>query len=216
MDFLVDILPTLLEGALVTIKVSLAGSALALVVAIVAGAARASNSKILRTIAGVYVEIFRGTSVLVQMFWVFFVLPLPPFNITLSAFQAGFLSLGLNVGAYMAEVVRGGINAVPKGQIEASIALNMSPMLRLRRVILPQALVRILPPIGNLLIDLLKLSALVSLITLHDMTFDAYKLRPRHFSKTPHIFITLLALYFLLTRPISWGVRWMENRRKWA
>lgn len=216
MDFLMDILPTLLEGALVTIKVSAAGSALAIAVAVIAGAARASNSKILRIIAGIYVEIFRGTSVLVQMFWIYFVLPLKPFSITLSAFQAGVLALGLNVGAYMAEVVRGGINAVPRGQVEASIALNMTPMLRLRRVILPQALVRILPPVGNLLIDLLKLSALVSLITLHDMTLDAYKLRPRHFSQTPQIFVTLLVLYFFLTRPIAWGVRWLENRREWA
>lgn len=216
MEFFVDVLPILLEGALVTIKVSLGGSILALVVAVVAGAARASQNKILRTIAGIYVEIFRGTSVLVQMFWIFFVLPLPPFNLSLTAFQAGVLALGLNVGAYMAEVVRGGIVAVPKGQIEASIALNMSPLLRLRRVILPQAIVRILPPIGNLLIDLIKLSALVSLITLSDMTFHAYKLRARHFSKTPQIFITLLVLYFLLTRPIAWGVSWLEQRRKWA
>lgn len=216
MEFFVEVLPILLEGALVTIKVTIGGSILALVVAVVAGAARASKSKILRAISGVYVEIFRGTSVLVQMFWIYFVLPLPPFNLTLTAFQAGVLSLGLNVGAYMAEVVRGGIIAVPKGQIEASVALNMSPLLRLRRVILPQALIRILPPMGNLLIDLLKLSALVSLITLSDMTFHAYKLRPRHFSKTPEIFITLLLLYFLLTRPIAWGIRWLENRREWA
>ena len=216
MEFFVEIFPILMEGALVTIQVSAAGSVLALLVALIAGSARASNNKILSTVAGVYVEIFRGTSALVQMFWIFFVLPLPPFNLTLTAFQAGTIALGLNVGAYMAEVVRGGINAVDKGQIEASIALNMSPMLRLRRVILHQALVRILPPVVNLLIDLLKLSALVSLITLSDMTFHAYKLRPRHFSKTPQIFISLLILYFIMTRPIAWGVRWLENRRQWA
>lgn len=216
MEFFIDVFPILMEGAWMTIKISTAGSIIALAVALVAGAARASKSRILRTIAGVYVEIFRGTSALVQMFWIFFVLPMPPYNVELTAFQSGALALGLNVGAYMAEVVRGGINAVSKGQIEASIALNMSPMLRLRRVILPQALVRILPPVGNLLIDLLKLSALVSLITISDMTFHAYKLRPRHFSKTPQIFISLLALYFILTRPIAWGIRWLENRRQWA
>ncbi len=216
MEFFVEIFPIIMEGVWVTIKVSFAGALIALVVAVAAGSARASNSRILRTIAGVYVEIFRGTSALVQMFWIYFVLPLPPFNITLTAFQAGALALGLNVGAYMAEVVRGGINAVDKGQIEASIALNMPPMLRLRRVILPQALVRILPPVGNLLIDLLKLSALVSLITLSDMTFHAFKLRPRHFSKTPQIFTMLLLLYFTLTRPITWGIRWIEKQRQWA
>ena len=216
MEFFIEIFPIIMEGVWVTIKVSTAGALIALAVAVVAGSARASNSRILRTIAGIYVEIFRGTSALVQMFWIYFVLPLPPFNLTLTAFQAGALALGLNVGAYMAEVVRGGINAVDHGQIEASIALNMSPMLRLRRVILPQALVRILPPVGNLLIDLLKLSALVSLITLSDMTFHAFKLRPRHFSKTPQIFTMLLLLYFILTRPITWGIRWIENKRQWA
>jgi len=216
MEFFIEIFPIIMEGVWVTIKVSTAGALIALAVAIVAGAARASGSRILRTFAGIYVEIFRGTSALVQMFWFYFVLPLPPFNLSLTAFQAGALALGLNVGAYMAEVVLGGINAVDKGQIEASIALNMSPMLRLRRVILPQALVRILPPVGNLLIDLLKLSALVSLITLSDMTFHAFKLRPRHFSKTPQIFTMLLLLYFILTRPITWGIRWFEKKRQWA
>lgn len=216
MEFFIEIFPIIMEGVWVTIKVSTVGALIALAVAVVAGSARASNSKMLRTIAGIYVEVFRGTSALVQMFWIYFVLPLPPFNLSLTAFQAGALALGLNVGAYMAEVVRGGINAVDKGQIEASIALNMTPMLRLRRVILPQALVRILPPVGNLLIDLLKLSSLVSLITLSDMTLHAFQLRPRHFSKTPQIFIMLLLLYFILTRPITWGIRWIENKRQWA
>ena len=216
MEFFIEIFPIIMEGVWVTIKVSTVGALIALAVAVVAGSARASNNRILRTIAGIYVEVFRGTSALVQMFWIYFVLPLPPFNLSLTAFQAGALALGLNVGAYMAEVVRGGINAVDKGQIEASIALNMTPMLRLRRVILPQALVRILPPVGNLLIDLLKLSSLVSLITLSDMTFHAFQLRPRHFSKTPQIFIMLLLLYFILTRPITWGIRWIENKRQWA
>lgn len=215
MEFFSKAIPIMLEGLLVTIKISVGGAILALLVAVIAGAARASKSVVLRTIAGIYVEIFRGTSALVQMFWIYFVLPLPPFNITLTAFQAGVMSLGLNVGAYMAEVVRGGIVSVSTGQIEASIALNMSPLLRLRRVVLPQALVRILPPIGNLLIDLVKLSALVSLITLSDLTFHAYKLRPRYFTKTPLIFVSLLVLYFLLTRPITWGVRWLERRQKW-
>jgi len=216
MDFFIEIFPIIMEGVWVTIKVSTVGALIALAVAIVAGSARASNSRILRTIAGIYVEVFRGTSALVQMFWIYFVLPLPPFNLSLTAFQAGALALGLNVGAYMAEVVRGGIVAVSRGQIEASIALNMSPLLRLRRVILPQAMVRILPPVGNLLIDLLKLSSLVSLITLSDMTLHAYQLRPRHFSKTPQIFVMLLLLYFILTRPITWGIRWIENKRQWA
>jgi polar amino acid transport system permease protein len=170
---------------------------------------------IVRTITGVYVEVFRGSSVLVQMFWIFFVLPLEPFNIELSALQAGILALGLNVGAYGAEVVRGAIQAIDKGQIEASVALNMSPALMMRRVIIPQATVRMLPPFGNLLIELLKATSLASLITLSDITFQASSLR-QTVGRIPEVFGLLLVIYFLLAYPLTLGVRWIERQRKWA
>ncbi len=93
----------------------------------------------LRTVATIYIEVFRGTSLLVQLYWIFFVLPL--FGIQPAPkFEAGFLSGGLNVGAYGAEIVRGAIQAVPRGQYEAGYALSMSPAKRMRRIILPQAL----------------------------------------------------------------------------
>lgn len=208
-----DLLPTMLRGLSTTILVTVLGAALALVVAMIAGVARSSRFWWLRTITGFYVEVFRGTSVLVQMWWIFFALP--HFGVRLSALQAGFISLGLNVGAYGAEVVRGAIKAIPKGQIEAAIALNMSPALRMRRVILPQALVRILPPFGNLLIELLKASALVSLITLSDVTFQALSLR-QIVGRTEEIFTLLLIIYFLLAYPLTLGVRWLERQRTWA
>lgn len=140
-----DLLPSMLRGLSVTIRLTIFGAALALVVAVITGVLRSSKIWIVRAVSGFYVEVFRGTSILVQMFWIFFVLPLPPFNLNLEAFTAGVLALGLNVGAYGAEVVRGAIKSIPKGQIEASIALNMKPALMMRRVILPQAMVRILP-----------------------------------------------------------------------
>lgn len=210
-----DLLPALLRGLATTIQLTLAGATLALVVAIIAGVARASRNVIVRAVTGFYIEIFRGTSVLVQMFWIFFVLPLPPFNVDLTALQAGILALGLNVGAYGAEVVRGAIGAIDKGQIEASIALNMSPGLRMRRVILPQAMVRILPPFGNLLIELLKATSLASLITLSDITFQALSLR-QTVGRTTEVFGVLLVIYFLLAYPLTLGVRWLERQRQWA
>ncbi|MDX1664087.1 MAG: amino acid ABC transporter permease, partial [Candidatus Promineifilaceae bacterium] len=146
---------------------------------------------------------------------IFFVLPLPPFNFSISAFQAGVLALGLNVGAYGAVVVRGAIRAVPRGQIEAAIALNMSRSLMMRRVILPQALVRMLPPFGNLLIELLKATSLVSLITLSDITFQALTLR-QSVGRTTEVFTLLLVIYFLIAYPLTLGVRWLERRRVWA
>lgn len=210
-----DLLPTLLRGLAITIELTIAGGALAFVVAIIAGIARSSRYALVRGITGFYVEVFRGTSVLVQMFWIFFVLPLEPFNIKLTAFQAGVVSLGLNVGAYGAEVVRGALKATPRGQIEAAIALNMTPSLRLRRVILPQAMVRILPPFGNLLIELLKATSLVSLITLGDVTLQALTLR-QTVGRTPEIFGLLLVIYFLISYPFTIGIRWLESRRQWA
>lgn len=210
-----DLLPALLRGLATTIQLTILGSALALVVALVAGVARSSKNIFIRTITGFYVEVFRGTSILVQLFWIFFVLPLPPFNLSLTPLQAGVMALGLNVGAYGAEVVRGAIGAIPKGQIEASIALNMSPGLMMRRVIIPQAMVRILPPFGNLLIELLKATSLVSLITLSDITFQGLALR-QSVGRTTEVFLLILVIYFLLAYPLTLGVRWLERQRQWA
>jgi polar amino acid transport system permease protein len=210
-----DLLPTLLRGLSTTISLTFWGALLALVVAVFTGILRASDSRLLRTITSIYVEVFRGTSILVQLFWIFFVLPLPPFNIRITAFQAGVLALGLNVGAYGAEVVRGAIQATPRGQIEAAIALNMSRTLMMRRVILPQALVRILPPFGNLLIELLKATSLVSLIALSDVTLQALTLR-QSVGRTTEVFALLLVIYFLIAYPLTLGVRWLESRREWA
>lgn len=210
-----DLLPGILRGLDETIILTVLGSLLALIIAVVTGIARTSKYRAVRMITGTYVEVFRGTSILVQMFWLYFVLPLPPFNIRVSAMVAGVLALGLNVGAYGAEVVRGAIQAVPKGQIEASIALNMPPMMRMRRVILPQALVRIIPPFGNLMIELLKATSLVSLITLSDITFQARSLQ-RTQGRTLELYGLLLVIYFLIAYPLTMLVRWFENRRQWA
>jgi polar amino acid transport system permease protein len=210
-----DLLPALMRGVVVTAKLTLGAGALALVVALIAGIARTLNNVLVHGLVGFYVEFFRGTSALVQLFWIYFVLPLPPFNVSLTPMQAGIFALGLNIGAYGAEVVRGAILAIPKSQIEATIALNMSPWLRMRRVILPQALIRILPPFGNLLIELLKATSLVSLITLSDLTFQGSMLR-MSVGRTGEIYALLLVLYFLLAYPLTLGVRWLESRRQWV
>jgi polar amino acid transport system permease protein len=212
-----DLLPTMLRGLSVTINLTIFGSLLALIIAIFTGILRSSPFRLVRGLASIYVEIFRGTSILVQLFWIFFVLPLPPFNLEISPFVAGVLALGLNVGAYGAEVVRGAIQSISRGQIEASIALNMTRGLMMRRVILPQALVRIIPPFGNLLIELLKATSLVALITLADVTFQANTLRQSMgVRRIPEIYVLLLAIYFLIAYPITLGVRWVESRRAWA
>lgn len=199
----------ILQGALVTAQLTVMGSALALVAAFAAGLGRIAPVAPLRWLATIYIEFFRGTSIFVQLFWVYFVLPFA--GITLSPLMAGVLALGLNVGAYGAEVVRGAILSVPKDQYEATIALNLTKFQRLRHVILPQALPLMLPTFGNNAIELLKATAVVSLISLTDMTFQAQIVRAQTGS-TLLPFATILILYFAMAMIITTGVRALERR----
>jgi polar amino acid transport system permease protein len=203
----------MLRGARTTIMLTVLSGVLTLVMAFLAGLARSSKSRAIRFGATVYIEVFRGTSLLVQLFWIFFALPL--IGVRFSRFTAGILALGLNMGAYGAEIVRGAIMAVPVAQREAATALNFSPVQRMVRIIFPQAAVRMLPPFGNLLIELLKATSLVSLISITELTFTSYTLRTA-VGRTFEVFAILLILYFLLSRPIAWGVKWVERRRQWA
>jgi len=206
-----DYLPTLLDGAWVTLQITLGAALLGLVCAMVAGLAGLSRSRSLRSVARVYVEFFRGTSALVQLFWLFFALPLVGFELVPKF--AGILALGLNIGAYGAEVVRGAIQAVPRSQWEAGIALNFSPYQRMRLTILPQAWVGMLPPFGNLLIELLKGTALVSLITIGDLTFKAQLLRAGT-GDTAVIFGLVLVMYFVMAYALGSVMRLLERRAK--
>jgi polar amino acid transport system permease protein len=160
-------------------------------------------------IAIAYIELFRGTSALVQLFWLYFVLP--QFGLELTAFWAAVLGLGLHVGAYGAEIVRGTVAAVPKGQWEASTALNLAPFAALRRIVLPQALAAMIPPWGNLMIELLKLTSLVSLITLADLTFRAQQINLATF-RTVEVFTLMLVAYLILSLLLTLAIRWLDGR----
>lgn len=202
-------LTLILQGAVVTAKLTLMGSAFALVMAFVAGLGRLAPWAGLRWLATIYIEFFRGTSVFVQLFWVYFVLPFA--GISLSPLMAGVLALGLNVGAYGAEVVRGAVLSVPRDQYEACIAANLTRWQRMRHVILPQALPLMLPTFGNNAIELLKGTAVVSLISLSDMTFQAQVVRSQT-GNTLVPFVTILLLYFAMSLVISAVVRMVERR----
>ncbi|RCS23009.1 ectoine/hydroxyectoine ABC transporter permease subunit EhuC [Phyllobacterium salinisoli] len=201
-------LQLILDGALVTIKLTLMGSALALVMAFLAGLGRLSHFAALRWLATTYIEFFRGTSIFVQLFWAYFVLPL--LGLSLTPLQAGVLALGLNVGAYGAEVVRGAVKSIGKEQYEACIALNFNRWQSLRHIILPQAVVLMLPTFGNNAIELLKASSVVSLISLADMTFQAQVVRAQTGS-TLVPFLTILILYFAMASVISFAIRGLER-----
>lgn len=202
-------LPGLLQGAVLTVEIALAGCVLALVAAVVAALAKLYGPVPVRWLANIYIETFRGTSALVQLFWLFFVLP--QFGLLIEAYTAAVIGLGLNVGAYGAEVVRGAIASVPRGQWEAGTALNMSRGQMLRRIILPQAFAAMIPPWGNLFIELLKSTALVSMITLSDLAFKAQQLNQTTMRTIP-IFTLVLLIYLAMSLAITIAMRMLERR----
>lgn len=202
-------LPALLKGALVTLEATLLSAAVALVVSVVVGLVRLSRFRQLRGAALVYVEIFRGTSALVQLFYFFFVLPI--FGIDLSPMAAGVIALGLNFGSYGSEVVRAAVLNVPRGQHEAAVALNYPPGLAMRRIIFPQALAAMLPPFGNLLIDLLKATSLLSLITIGDLTFAGKSLVQSQGHVTA-IYTLVLVFYFVMALMLGRLMQAAERR----
>ncbi|AHC48324.1 ectoine/hydroxyectoine ABC transporter permease subunit EhuC [Achromobacter xylosoxidans] len=208
-EHIAELVPPLLEGLAVTLEVMAGAVVLAVPLALVAGVGRLSTVRPVRWLASIYVEVFRGTSALVQLFWFYFVLPL--FGVQLPAMLVGIVVLALNAGAYGAEVVRGAIRAVPPGQREAGVALNLTRGQIMRRIVVPQAIPAMLPPAGNLLIELLKNTALVSLITITDLTFRGQLLRSETL-RTTEIFTLMLLLYFAVALLITAGVRLLERR----
>lgn len=204
-----EFIPSLLAGAVVTLQITAGGTLVAIVAALIAAAAKLYGGVVSRAVASAYIELFRGTSALVQLFWLFYVLP--HFGVTLEPMTVGIVALGLNVGAYGAEVVRGAVQAVPKGQWEAATALNFSGSQALFKIILPQAFVGMLPPWGNLLIELLKATALVSLITLSDLAFISQQLN-QNTLRTVEIFTLVLFLYLGISLIITAAVRALERR----
>lgn len=208
MSTIVQYFPLLIKGLGITLLVSVLGALLCLVVGFVAGVIRTSSNRWVRLPATVFVEIFRGTSMVVQMFWLFFALPFLGFQLTPIA--AAVLALGLNQGAYASEVIRAAIKSRPRGQTEASVALGLSPAHRMRRIILPQAIPVMLPGLGNVMVDLIKNTSLVSLVTVADLTFNAQLVRSAT-GETTAIFGTILVMYFLINLVVAGIIRLLEK-----
>ncbi|MET9533911.1 MULTISPECIES: ectoine/hydroxyectoine ABC transporter permease subunit EhuC [unclassified Streptomyces] len=201
-----------LPGIWITIQLTLYSAALAVVVAFGIGMARAHRSRVVRFLAGFYTEIFRGTSSLVLMFWIFFVLP-NLFGWALVPMWAAVLALGLSYGAYGAEIVRGALNAVAPAQREAGVALNFTPWQRMRLILLPQAIPEMMPPFSNLLIELLKGTALVSLLGVGDVSFAAYLVRLAT-QESSKIYSVVLVIYFVIAFVLTRGMRALERKTR--
>lgn len=205
----------LLTGARVTVEVTFLSAGLGTAIGLVGGIAALSRSRVVRALVRTYVEVFRGVSALILLFWAAFAVP-QLLGVDLSILSAAVVALGTNMGAYCSELVRGSIRALPRGQTDAAIAVNLTPYRRLRHVVLPQALISMLPPYGNLLIEILKASALVSLLPdLDDIMRSAQILRNNRASigvSTTEIYLGALLVYFLIARVIALAVGALERR----
>jgi polar amino acid transport system permease protein len=201
--------PQLGWGLLYTVIVTVIGTILALATAFIAGIGRLSDHAAIRGISVVFIELFRGTSLVVQLFFFFFALP--AIGIELSPLLAGIVAVGLNEGAYAAEIVRSAVVTRAAGQNEACIALNMGKSLRMRRILIPQSIPAMLPPFGNIAVDLLKNSSLVSFIGVTDLTFRASFIR-NTYGQTMTVYLMILVMYFLLSQLIGLLSRWLERR----
>jgi polar amino acid transport system permease protein len=207
----------LLEGTWVTIQVILGSFALGTVMSLIMGVARLSSRRWIRGTALVYIEFARGVAAIILLFWMFYALPILFGAPSMPPMLAGILALGLNMGAYGAEIVRGAIQSVPKGQTEAATALNLSDGDRLRQIILPQAIPIILPPYGNLTIEVLKGTALVSLITLSDLAYETQKIRQNNVISDnpvplPILYLNTLVIYLILSQLINLFFKIAERR----
>ncbi|MGV8833999.1 MAG: ectoine/hydroxyectoine ABC transporter permease subunit EhuC [Devosia sp.] len=211
--------PSLLQGAWLTVQLTLYSTVLGALMAFAAGVGKTSRNRFTIAISVLYIEVFRGTSLLVQLFWLYFALPLVGqaigIDLRMPPVIAGVMALGLNIGAYGAEVVRGAIQSVSKDQYEAARALNFTPRQTLWSIVLPQAIPEMMPPFGNLAVQNLKDTALVSLISLGDLAFRAEQLRNFTQDSTT-IYTMVLFMYFgmalvvtALMKALEWHVgRW--------
>jgi polar amino acid transport system permease protein len=209
MDFVAQILPYLLVGAMTTIELRILSMALALVAGLALALMRLSRSPLLRSLSGAYIEIIRGTPLLVQLFIIYY--GLPQYGIRLEAFTAGVIGLSINYSAYLAEVYRAGILAIDKGQWEAGGSIGLSRAALLQHVIVPQAARIVLPPVGNYFISMLKDSALVSTISIVEL-MRAAQLRVAITFRAMDIYLVTALIYLLMSYPCSVLIRYFERR----
>ena len=214
MDFNVEIiknaLPLLLAGAGITIEISAISVGLGLAIGCLVSIIRLTQFRLLRYLGNVYVDFIRGTPLLVQIFLVYFALP-AIIGQRVDAFFAAISACSINSGAYVAEIFRGGIQSIDNGQMEAGRSLGMSWWQTMRYIILPQAFKRIIPPLGNEFIAMLKDSSLVSVIGFEELTRRGQLVIARTYASF-EIWLTVAFIYLLMTFTISRAVDYLERR----
>ncbi|SAK57589.1 polar amino acid ABC transporter inner membrane subunit [Caballeronia catudaia] len=204
-----DFLPILLKGAIVTIEITVCSFILSSLLGLVLALMRVSSNKALSHFAALVINVIRGLPIIVQLFYIYFVLP--DLGVQLSAFEAGFIGLGVAYSAYQAENFRAGIQAIDHGQIEAAQSIGMKGGLIMRRVVLPQAFRIALPPYGNTLVMMLKDSSLASTITVAEMTRAGQLIASSTFQNMT-VFTLVALLYLALSLPLVYALRLLERR----
>lgn len=216
MDFdfslVVDAFPLLLTGAVVTVEITAMSVGLGLLIGMFAGIARISNLWILRAVATVYVEFIRGTPLLVQLFLMYFALPIIT-GVRIDPFVAAIAACSVNSGAYVAEIFRAGIESIDSGQMEAGRSLGMTWTQTMRYIIVPQAFKRVIPPLGNEFIAMLKDSSLVSVIGFEELTRRGQLVIARTYGSL-EIWLSVAFIYLIMTLTISRFVAYLERRYK--
>ena len=210
MNLVVNSFPLLLIGAGVTIQITVLSTAIGFVIGLIVGVARISNLRLLRMLAEVYVEFFRGTPLLVQIFLFYFALPVITGQ-RIDPFIAAISACGINSGAYVAEILRAGIQSIDDGQMEAGRSLGMSWRQTMRYIIVPQAFKRVIPPLGNEFIAMLKDSSLVSVIGFEELTRRGQLIIAKTYGSF-EIWMSVAVIYLVMTLTISRFVAYLERR----
>ena len=200
----------LAHGALVTVEVTVGAIALGCILGLLIGLGRLDpRRRIVYGLTTAYVSFIRGTPLLVQLFIWFF--GLPHFGINLPAFLCGVLGMGVYSGAYVSEIVRGAIQSIDRGQMEAARSLGMPYPMAMRQIVVPQAVVRMIPPLGNEFIALIKNSSLVSLLTIADVMHEGQKIISVSY-RSLEVYLAVALVYFVLTNLTGFALRSAERR----
>lgn len=206
LGFLLEYKMFYIEGVKNTISIAFLSVLFGLILGIILCLMKISKNKVLNGISSAYIEFFRGTPLIVQVYIIYFGLPL-----NLPKFPAGVIALSLNSGAYVAEIIRSGIQAVDKGQMEAARSLGMHYGMAMRYIIIPQAIKNVLPALGNEFIVIIKESAIVSVIGIHELMYNAATVKGNTYRPFIPLFIAAI-LYFILTFTLSKGMAKLERR----
>ncbi|WP_094603987.1 Arginine transport system permease protein ArtQ [Sporomusa silvacetica DSM 10669] len=211
MDYVIGILPPLLEGTVVTLQMFFATIVLALPLGLLLALARISRFKALSSAVGVYIWLFRGTPLMLQLLFIYFGLPFLPYvGVRLPDFSAALLAFVLNYAAYFAEIFRAGIQSIDRGQYEGAKVLGMTYVQTMRRIVLPQVIKRVLPPVSNETITLVKDTSLIYVLAMNDLLRTTRAIVQRDFNTMP--FIVAAIFYLIMTLALTWLFQKLEKK----